>query len=179
MYLQAFILIPNYEQHETIQSIFFFFSSVQLMGKTNFLTLIKPYNRKENLQLNISFSDSLGNQSDLPLVVMKGKQRWPTFFYFYIEESTALNSLLSLQCKNLYKKSMPNHLRGTLIILPISSPGSFYNQNSLQNSQDNVNLNNAFPGNANGTITQKMAHYITQNIIPLSDVFLDPTAGCS
>ena len=70
-----------------------------------------------------------------------------------------------------------NQLRGTLIILPISSPGSFYNRTPYKNPQDNVNLNYAFLGNANGTIIQKMAHYITQNIIPLSDVFLDIHSG--
>lgn len=40
-----------------------------------------------------------------------------------------------------------------------------------------MNLNNAFPGKENGTVTQQIAHYITRNIIPLTDVFLDIHSG--
>ena len=68
-----------------------------------------------------------------------------------------------------------NQLHGTLIILPISSPGSFTTE-LYKNQQDNVNINNAFLGMQMEPLP-KNAHYITQNIIPLSDVFLDIHSG--
>ena len=85
-------------------SLFFLLFISTTYGQNEFLDAYKALQPKESLQLNISFSDSLGNQSDLPLVVMKGKQDGPVLHLY--RESTALNSLLSLQCKNLYKKSM-------------------------------------------------------------------------
>ena len=51
-------------------SLFFLLSSVTY-GQNEFLDGYKALQPKESLQLNISFSDSLGNQSDLPIVVMK------------------------------------------------------------------------------------------------------------
>jgi len=68
-------------------------------------------------------------------------------------------------------------LNGTLIVIPIANTASFYTRTPFVNPQDQKNLNNAFPGNAEGTITEQLAHYITANIIPVSDVLLDVHGG--
>ena len=156
-------------------SIFLLLFTCTAYGQNEFIDDYKALQPKESLQLNISFSDSLGNQSDLPIVVMKGKQDGPVFTFISGVHGFEFAPIIAVQ--RLMKKIDVNQLHGTLIILPISSPGSFYNRTPYKNPQDNVNLNNAFPGNTNGTITQKMAYYITQNIIPLSDVFLDIHSG--
>ena len=66
---------------------------------------------------------------------------------------------------------------GTLIIIPIANTASFFTRTPYINPQDQKNLNNAFPGMVDGSITEKIAHYITKNIIPVSDVFLDVHGG--
>ena len=68
-------------------------------------------------------------------------------------------------------------MTGTIIFIPIASRGSFYNRTPFKNSEDNTNLNGAFPGDANGSITPRTAATITKNIIPVSDVFLDIHSG--
>ena len=70
-----------------------------------------------------------------------------------------------------------NKLIGTIIFIPIASRGSFYNREPFKNPEDSVNLNNAFPGNQKGTITQRTAHIITKEIITVSDIFLDIHGG--
>ena len=144
-------------------------------GQNEFLDRYKALQPKESLQINIPFSDSLDNQGNLPIVVMKGKQEGPVFTFISGVHGFEFAPIIAVQ--KLIQQIDIDQLNGTLIILPISNPGSFYNRAPYKNPQDNVNLNNAFPGNANGTITQKMAHFITQNIIPLSDVFLDIHGG--
>ena len=79
--------------------------------------------------------------------------------------------------QNLIQHIDLKKLKGTLIILPISSTGSFYTRTPYKNGQDNTNLNGAFPGNKEGTITQKVAHYITTNIIPVSTFFSTSTVA--
>jgi predicted deacylase len=68
-------------------------------------------------------------------------------------------------------------LKGTLIVVPIANVGSFYKRTPFVNPSDHKNLNNAFPGSETGTITEQIANYITKQIIPQSDVFLDIHGG--
>ena len=42
---------------------------------------------------------------------------------------------------------------------------------------DNLNINRIFPGNENGSVSEKIAHFIATKIIPVSDVFLDAHSG--
>ncbi len=68
-------------------------------------------------------------------------------------------------------------LKGTLVIIPIANTASFFARTPFINPQDQINLNNAFPGKVDGSITEQIAHFITTNIIPLSEVFLDIHGG--
>ena len=42
-----------------------------------------------------------------------------------------------------------------------------------------VNINRAFPGREDGTVSEKIAHFISTKIIPISDVLLDVHSGDS
>ena len=156
-------------------SLFFLLFLGTAYGQNEFLDQFKDLQSKETLQLNIPFTDNIGNKGDLPIVAIKGKQDGPVFTFISGVHGFEFAPIIAVQ--KLMQQIDLEQLHGTLIIVPISSPGSFYNRTPYKNPQDNINLNNAFPGKENGTITQKMAHYITQNIIPLSDVFLDIHGG--
>ena len=68
-------------------------------------------------------------------------------------------------------------LSGTIIFIPIANMASFFTRTPFINPQDKTNLNGTFPGDSTGTITQRLAHFITEIIIPVSDVFLDIHGG--
>jgi hypothetical protein len=55
-----------------------------------------------------------------------------------------------------------NQLHGTLIILPVANVASFYKRSPFLNPIDDRNLNTAFPGSASGSISEKIAHWITK-----------------
>ncbi|MFN7119394.1 MAG: succinylglutamate desuccinylase/aspartoacylase family protein [Saprospiraceae bacterium] len=71
----------------------------------------------------------------------------------------------------------PQELNGTIILVQIANVPSFLNRSPYVNPQDGKNLNRVFPGKADGTITERIAHLITQEIIAKSDYFLDMHGG--
>lgn len=62
-------------------------------------------------------------------------------------------------------------------MIPLANVASFYQRSPFVNPIDGKNLNNTFPGSANGSLTEQIANWITTNIIPVSDVFLDIHGG--
>lgn len=158
-----------------IFAILIFFSFQLVFSQNNFQD---SYNNKtgpfkENIRIPVK--DSLGNNGYLPVSIYKGKNPGPTFTIVAGVHGLEVSPIVATQ--QLMKEIDVNKLSGTLIFIPIASRGSFYTRTPFKNSEDDINLNNAFPGNSNGTITQKTANIITQNIIPVTDVFLDIHSG--
>ena len=72
----------------------------------------------------------------------------------------------------------PEHLRGRVILLPMANyPAA---KAGLRTSPiDGGNLNRSFPGDPNGTPTQKIAHYIETVLLDMADNVLDLHSGGS
>lgn len=125
--------------------------------------------------IKIDFKDQAGNKGYLPISILKGKNKGAVFTILAGVHGYEYPPIIATQ--NLLKKIDVEKLNGTLIIIPLTNTASFFARTPFVNPQDNKNLNNAFPGDKNGTITEKIAHFITQEIIPITDVFLDIHGG--
>lgn len=128
---------------------------------------------KENVR--IKFSDDLGNSTYLPISIIKGKAPGPVFTIVAGVHGYEYPPIIATQ--NLLKQIKPEELKGTIIIIPIANIASFFTRTPFINPQDQKNLNNTFPGKKDGSITEKIAYFITSNIISVSDVFLDVHGG--
>jgi len=72
----------------------------------------------------------------------------------------------------------PGDITGRLIILPMANYPAAHD--GLRTSPfDGGNLNRSFPGDATGTPTQMMAHYIEEVLLPQCDYFFDLHSGGS
>jgi predicted deacylase len=72
----------------------------------------------------------------------------------------------------------PADLVGRLIIMPaLNQPAAVAARRT--SPIDGGNLNRAFPGDAAGTVTQQIAYYVEENIIPHCDVVCDMHSGGS
>ena len=111
----------------------------------------------------------------IPISVINGKEKGPIFTILAGVHGYEYPPIMAVQ--ELMKEIDPAKLKGTLIILPITNIGAFYERVPYLNPTDKKNLNTSFPGKENGTITEQIANYITKNIIPISDVFLDIHGG--
>ena len=79
--------------------------------------------------------------------------------------------------KNLIAELDPASLiSGRLIVIPVFNVPAF-KAVSRDSPLDGVNMNRAFPGNASGTITSRMARFLTDHVLSRADVVLDIHSG--
>ena len=126
-------------------------------------------------KIKLEFNDDYGNKTFLPLTVIKGKDKRIVFTILAGVHGAEYAPIIATQ--KLIKKLEVKRLSGTIIILPITNIGAFYSSTPYVNPIDNLNINRIFPGNKNGSVSEKIAHFIATKIIPVSDVFLDAHSG--
>lgn len=71
----------------------------------------------------------------------------------------------------------PGHVRGRVVVIHIVSPLAFHARQQYVVPQDNKNPNRQFPGNARGTVTERMAHAIMSEVVPQVDAWVDLHGG--
>lgn len=156
-------------------SFFLFLCISPVIAQNSFQKGFLNNSRPSKENIRISVKDDVGNEGYLPISIFKGKNEGPVFTVMAGVHGFEYPPIIATQ--ELMQEIDPNRLSGTLIFVPIANRGSFYGREPFKNPQDQVNLNNAFPGDAKGTITQKLAQIITDSIIPVTDVFLDIHGG--
>lgn len=122
----------------------------------------------------LKLEDSEKNAT-LPVRVIKGENQGPVFTILAGVHGYEYPPIVAVQ--KLMNEIDYTKLSGTIIIVPIANTASFSGRSAFYNPLDGRNLNTAFPGKENGTITEQIAYQITTKIIPISDVFLDIHAG--
>lgn len=70
----------------------------------------------------------------------------------------------------------PDKVRGRIIIIPALNLPAVRAGTRLS-PVDGVNLNRAFPGKYNGSVTELIAHYVTNILFPHADVVMDIHSG--
>jgi hypothetical protein len=78
----------------------------------------------------------------------------------------------------------PAQLSGQIVACPLSNPAAFYSQRGPISPLDEINLNRVFPGDPNGRPTERLAHWLYQNLLSDADAYIDlhgggPTEGLS
>lgn len=71
----------------------------------------------------------------------------------------------------------PSTLKGTVILVHIANPPSFRKRTIYYGPEDGKNLNRVFPGDPKGTLSQRIAHVLTREVIGASDVVVDMHCG--
>lgn len=67
-------------------------------------------------------------------------------------------------------------LSGRVIIIPALNVAAF-RAGERESPLDGVNMNRAFPGDANGTISQRIARFVTDEVFTRSDIVVDIHSG--
>jgi predicted deacylase len=71
----------------------------------------------------------------------------------------------------------PDAVHGSLVAVLTANPAAFAARAIYVNPVDGRNLNRQFPGDPAGTASQRLAHWITTNVIAGSDAFIDMHCG--
>jgi uncharacterized protein len=71
----------------------------------------------------------------------------------------------------------PQEVAGSIVAVLTASPAAFAARSIYVNPLDGRNLNRCFPGDADGSPTERLARWLTDNVIAGSDAFLDMHCG--
>ena len=155
--------------------VLFFFLSYGLSAQNIFDRFYKDPAKGVKHQMTLNFTDSFNHQTTLPVVIIKGREPGKVFTILAGVHGAEVAPIIATQ--KLLQEIEPSKLKGTLIILPITNVGAFYGYTPYINPIDKRNINRAFPGREDGTVSEKIAHFISTKIIPISDVLLDAHSG--
>lgn len=70
-----------------------------------------------------------------------------------------------------------NELQGNIVILPLSNRSGFENRTMSLVHEDQMNLNRVFPGDANGSMSERLAEMIFSTFIQCADAYIDLHSG--
>jgi predicted deacylase len=111
----------------------------------------------------------------LPLYIINGEKAGPTLCITAGIHGTEYPGIeASLR---LYYDIEPENLHGTIICSPMSNFESFQQRSMFVNPLDKKNLNDVFPGDPSGTITEVVANYLLQQLVKHSDYHIDLHSG--
>ena len=106
----------------------------------------------------------------LPLMIAKGSNDGPTLTVLGGVHGDEYEGPFAV--RELFEKLDTESLNGTFIGLPQSNPPAT-EYGTRKSPIDNLNLARVFPGNKDGTITEKIAHFISKQLIDKSSFLID------
>lgn len=83
----------------------------------------------------------------------------------------------SIEAAVRLQQTRPEEINGTLVVLPIINVQGFWKRSIYVMPEDGKNLNRQFPGDAGGTISQKLARWLTDAVLSKADFYLDLHGG--
>jgi len=111
----------------------------------------------------------------IPVTVIRGRQEGPVLGLIAGTHGYEYPPILALQ--RLRREVDPERLSGTLILVHVANIPSFLGRTIYYGPIDGKNLNRAFPGSADGTVSERIANVLTREVLDRSDVVLDMHAG--
>jgi len=155
--------------------VLFILTVNQGVAQNEFNAIFYKETRSAREDIKVDFKDSYGNEASLPIAILKGKHSGPVFTIIAGVHGYEYPPIMAVQ--GMLQEIDLKQLKGTIVIVPIANKASFFTRTPFINPQDQKNLNNAFPGRNDGSITEQIAYYITHNLIAVSDVVLDVHGG--
>jgi uncharacterized protein len=113
--------------------------------------------------------------TQVPITIIRGAQSGPTLALIGGTHGSEVAPIVALQ--RLRARLDPASMRGTLLIVHVANMPSFLGRTVYYSPVDGKNLNRVYPGRIDGTISERIAHAITSEIIARSDYLVDMHAG--
>jgi predicted deacylase len=111
----------------------------------------------------------------IPITVARGREPGPALALVAGTHGAEVAPIVALQ--RLRAMVDPQTLRGTLILVHVANMPSFLNRTVYRGPWDGKNLNRVYPGRADGTVSERIAYAITNEVIARADYLVDMHAG--
>ena len=115
-----------------------------------------------------------GSDWRLPLLYVTGATGGPTLLVLGAVHGDEYEGVETIP--EVFRRVASDGLRGALVMVPICNVPAY--ESVLRSSPiDGLNLARVFPGDPNGTITQRIAYWIAQKLIKPADFVIDLHSG--
>jgi predicted deacylase len=111
----------------------------------------------------------------IPVTVINGAQTGPVLALIAGTHGSEVAPIVALQ--RLRTRVTPQQLRGTLILVHVANLPSYLKRTIYYSPIDAKNLNRVYPGDPQGTTSQRIADVITREVIDRADYLVDMHAG--
>ena len=113
--------------------------------------------------------------TNIPVIVVNGEKRGPVLALVSGAHGTEYTSIIALE--KLINLLDPSQIAGTVILVPLVNIQSFEQKVPHVNPVDNKSMNRFYPGNADGTQTERASFLITKQVIDRCDYLVDYHGG--
>lgn len=111
----------------------------------------------------------------IAVAVIRGAKPGPVVAFVAGSHGTEYTSIIAMQ--KLISRIDATRLTGTVIVLPLLNVASFETMTPHINPIDRKGMNSSYPGDANGTQTQRALAEVTKQIVTPADVVVDLHGG--
>jgi len=111
----------------------------------------------------------------IAVAVIRGAKPGPIVAFVAGSHGTEYTSIIAMQ--KLISRIDATRLGGTVIVLPLLNVASFETMTPHINPVDRKGMNSSYPGDANGTQTQRALAEVTRQIVTPADVVVDLHGG--
>jgi N2-acetyl-L-2,4-diaminobutanoate deacetylase len=137
------------------------------------IPLDAPGKHHGHLRLPYSRDDSAWGSVMIPITVIHGGDG-PTALFTAGNHGDEYEGPIALH--DLAMTLEPKAIAGRVIVLPSMNHPAFL-AGRRTSPIDAGNLNRSFPGRPDGTVTQKIAHFVASRLVPEADIVLDFHSG--
>jgi len=122
----------------------------------------------------LAVPDGVDPGTQIPVSVFHGPRPGPVLALIAGTHGYEYTSIVALQ--RLRARLDPTRLSGSVILVHMANPTTFYGRR-IYYGADGKNLNRVYPGAADGTISQRIAHAITSEVIARATHVIDMHCG--
>ena len=113
--------------------------------------------------------------TSIPITVVNGSRSGPVLALIAGIHGYEYPPITALQ--QVRRDLDPGELSGTVVIVHVANMPSFLGRTIYYSPTDGKNLNRAYPGDPDGTVTERIAHVITTEVINRADFLVDLHCG--
>ncbi|MCW4116463.1 succinylglutamate desuccinylase/aspartoacylase family protein [Aurantimonas sp. MSK8Z-1] len=111
---------------------------------------------------------------EIPYAVIEGAEPGPCLL---VTAGVHGSEFCSIEAALRLMRTSPDAIRGSLVVLPTLNVEAFFKRAIYVMPQDGKNLNRQFPGRADGTLSERLAHWLTGEVFPQADAYIDMHGG--
>lgn len=113
--------------------------------------------------------------TSIPVTLVHGAGSGPTLAVIAGIHGYEYPGITALQA--LRRRIDPAQLSGRLLLVHVANPPSFFGRSIYTSPADGLNLNRVFPGDPEGSVSERIAHTLTEHVIEQADYLIDLHAG--